>query len=275
MKINNIKFVLQTKSLKRRRAIYAIFILISLLLSLLYLYNRFSIAHENLRSPILEPNNDTTLTIGIIGDSWVAAKNFDAFVKNSLRQNGKRCVIYSSGLGGAKTKQVYTNLFGHDRDFFSTAFIKLKQVKYCIVCCGVNDSFGQFGKRFYSKNMCLIIKELLKYNIKPVIVELPEYGINELYSKLHIVNKIKTHVYAFFTSKNGIDNIKEYREALNEELRKQLLYDKIVFVDFDAICSDYAKCSNLYTDHLHLTDEGYSKLADEIAAGICTDLLKR
>ena len=260
--------------MKRRRAIYIIFILISLLLSVLYLYNRFSIAHENLRSPILEPNNDTTLTIGIIGDSWVAAGNMDAFIKNSLRQNGKRCVIYSTGLGGAKTKQVYMNLFAPDRDFFSSAFIKLKQVKYCIVCCGVNDSFGQFGKRFYSKNMCLIIKELLKYNIKPVIVELPEYGVNELYEKLHIVNKIKTHIYAFFTSNNGMDNVKEYREALAEELKKQILNDKIVFVDFDAICGDYSKCKDLYTDHLHLTDEGYSKLADEIANGICTDLLK-
>lgn len=260
--------------MKRKRAIYIIFILISLLLSVLYLYNRFSIAHENLKSPILEPNNDTTLTIGIIGDSWVAAGNMDAFIKNSLRQNGKRCIIYSTGLGGAKTKQVYMNLFAPDRDFFSSAFIKLKQVKYCIVCCGVNDSFGQFGKRFYSKNMCLIIKELLKYNIKPVIVELPEYGVNELYDKLHIVNKIKTNIYAFFTSDNGMDNVKEYREALAEELKKQILNDKIVFVDFDAVCSDYSKCKHLYTDHLHLTDEGYSKLADEIANGICTDLLK-
>ena len=260
--------------MKKRRAIYAIFILISLLISALYLYNRFSIAHENLRSPIIETNNDTSLTIGIIGDSWVAAGNFDAFIKNSLRKNGHRSSVYSSGLGGAKTKQVYMNLFAPERDFFSTAFIKQKQVKYCIVSCGVNDSFGQFGKRFYSKNMCLIIKELLKYNIKPIIIELPEYGVNELYNNLHIVNKIKTHIYAFFTSEDGIDNIKEYRDALNEELRKQLLHDKIVFVDFDAICSDYSKCKNLYTDHLHLTDEGYSKLADEIAAGICTDLLK-
>lgn len=260
--------------MKRRRIIYIIFILISLFISFLYIYNRFSIAHEHLRSPILEPNNDTTLTIGIIGDSWVAAGNFDPFIKNSLRKNGHAGYVYSSGLGGAKTKQVYMNLFAPDRDFFSTAFIKHKQVKYCIVSCGVNDSFGQFGKRFYSKNMCLIIKELLKYNIKPVVVELPEYGVHELYNKLHMVNKIKAQVYAFFTSNSGIDNIKEYREALNEELKKQLLLDKIVFVDFDAVCSDYSKCSNLYYDHLHLTDEGYSKLADEIAAGICTDLLK-
>ncbi len=260
--------------LKKRRAIYAIFILISLLISVLYLYNRFSIAHENLKSPILETVNDTSLTIGIIGDSWVAAGNLDPFVKNSLRQNGRKCTVYSRGLGGAKTKQVYMNLFAPERDFFSTAFIKEKQVKYCIVSCGVNDSFGQFGKRFYSKNMCMIIKELLKYNIKPVIIELPEYGVDELYGTLHIVNKIKNEAFAFFTSKSGRDNIKEYREALAEELKKELLNDKIVFIDFDAVCSDYSKCSNLYTDHLHLTDEGYSKLADEIANGICTDLVK-
>jgi lysophospholipase L1-like esterase len=244
------------------------------MISLLYLYNRFSIAHENLKSPILENNNDTSLTIGIIGDSWVAAGNLDAFVKNSMAQNGRRCTIFSGGLGGAKTKQVYNNLFSPAKDFFSTAYIKEKQVKYCIISCGVNDSFGQFGKRFYSKNMCMIIKELLKYNIKPVIIELPEYGVEELYGKLHIVNKIKNNVYAFFTSDSGLDNIKEYREALMEEMKKQLLQDKIVFIDFDAVCSDYSKCSYLYTDHLHLTDEGYSKLADEIANGICTDLLK-
>ena len=258
----------------KRRAIYGIFLIVTLALVILYLYNRFSIAHENTKSPNIQPISDTTLTIGIIGDSWVAAENLDAFIKNSLRKNGRASVVYSSGLGGSKTKQVYMNLFANDKDIFSSAFIKYKQVKYCIVCCGVNDSFGQFGKRFYSKNMCLIIKELLKFNIKPVIVELPEYGVNELFDKLHIANKIKNKVFAFFNSDSGTDNIKEYREALNEELKKELLRDKIVFVEFDAVCSDYSKCKELYTDHLHLTDAGYSKLADEIANGICTDLVK-
>lgn len=167
----------------KKKVIYLIFVLSLLLISVLYLYSRFSIATENTHYANLEPVNDRNLTIGIIGDSWVAGANLDGTLQLAFKTMGLKATIFSSGLGGAKTKQVYRNLFAGEKDIFSSAYIKKNQVKYCIVCCGVNDSFGQFGKKHYAKHMCLIIKELLKYNIKPVIVELPTYGVNELQGK--------------------------------------------------------------------------------------------
>jgi hypothetical protein len=257
--------------LGNRKAIFLVFVLSSCLIIALYLYNRFSIATENTQSNTLEPINDNALTVGIIGDSWVAGGNMDEPLKDAFKKIGLNAKIFSSGLGGAKTKQVYRNLFASEKDVFSSAFIKKNQVKYCIVSCGVNDSFGQFGKKHYSKHMCLIIKELLKYNIKPVIIELPEYGVNELQEKLHFINKIKNRLFAFFTSDCGIDNISEYRAALNEELRVQLLRDKIIFVDFDNICKDYDQCKDYYRDHLHLTQQANDKLCAEIASIIDFD----
>jgi lysophospholipase L1-like esterase len=235
------------------------------------LYNRFSIATENSHSVNLEPVNDRNLTIGIIGDSWVAGGTVDNTLQLALKTMGLNATVFSSGQGGAKTKEVYRNLFANDKDVFSSAFIKNEQVKYCVVCCGVNDSFGQYGKRYYAKNMCLIIKELLKYNIKPVIVELPTYGVYQLQEQLHFHNKIKNEIFAFFNSDSGIDNIKEYRAALAEELKKQLLRDKIIFVDYDVICSDYSKCPEYYSDYLHLTTQGNYWLCDEIAKSIDSD----
>ena len=255
----------------KKKVIYLIFILSLLLISVLYLYSRFSIATENTHYANLEPVNDRNLTIGIIGDSWVTGGNMEATLQLAFKTIGLKATVVSSGMGGAKTKQVYRNLFAGEKDIFSSAFIKKKQVKYCIVCCGVNDSFGQFGKKHYSKHMCLIIKELLKYNIKPVIVELPTYGVNELQGNLHFLNKIKNHVFAFFNNDSGIDNIKEYRAALTEELKKQLLRDKIIFIDYDKICVDYSKCPEYYSDHLHLTKQGNYWLCDEIAKAIDSD----
>jgi lysophospholipase L1-like esterase len=257
--------------LRKRRAIFLVFFLSTSLIILLYFYNRFSIATENTQSNTLEPLNNNELTVGIIGDSWVAGGVMDEPLKAAFKKIHLDATILSSGLGGAKTKQVYRKLFAGEKDVFSSQFIKKRQVRYCVVSCGVNDSFGQFGKRFYARHMCLIVKELLKYNIKPVIIELPEYGVLELQEKLNIVNKIKNQVFAYFTSDSGIDNIEEYRAALNEELRKQLLRDKILFVDFDNICKDYSDCKELYTDHLHLTDKAYQMLCEEIASVIDFD----
>lgn len=256
---------------RKRRAIFLVFFLSTFLIILLYFYNRFSIATENKQSNTLEPLNNNELTVGIIGDSWVAGGVMEAPLRQAFKKIHLDATVVSSGMGGAKTKQVYRKLFAGEKDVFSSQFIKKMQVKYCVICCGINDSFGQFGKRFYAKHMCLIVKELLKYNIKPVIVELPEYGVLELQEKLHIVNKIKNQVYAYFTSDSGIDNIREYRAALNEELRKQLLRDKILFVSYDGICKDYSECKELYTDHLHLTDNAYKILCDEIASVIDFD----
>ena len=256
---------------RNRKAIFLVFILSTLLIILLYFYNRFSIATENTQSNTLEPINNAELTIGIIGDSWVAGGAMEEPLRKSFKKIHLDATVVSSGMGGAKTKQVYRKLFAGEKDVFSSQFIKKMQVKYCVISCGVNDSFGQFGKRFYAKHMCMIVKELLKYNIKPVIIELPEYGVLELQERLHIVNKIKNQLYAYFTSDSGIDNIQEYRAALNEELRKQLLRDKVLFVDYDNICKDYSDCNELYTDHLHLTYAAYEKLCDEIASVIDFD----
>ncbi len=254
-----------------RRIIYLIFFLSSILISLLYLYNRFSVATENTQSVDLEPVNDRDLTVGIIGDSWVADGHIAGTLQLALKTIGRNSTIFYSGQGGARTKEVYRNLFASKKDVFSSAFIKQKQVKYCVVCCGVNDSFGQYGKSYYAKNMCLIIKELLKYNIKPVIIELPTYGVDQLQEQLHFHNKIKNEIFAFFNSDSGVDNIKEYRAALVEELKKQLLRDKIIFVDYDVICSDYSKCPEYYSDYLHLTTQGNYWLCDEIAKSIDSD----
>ena len=138
--------------MNRRKVIYLIFVLSSVLISILYLYNRFSIATENTHSVNLEPVNDRDLTIGIIGDSWVAGGAIDGTLALALKTIGLKATIFSSGLGGATTKQVYRNLFASEKDIFSSAFIKKEQVKYCVVCCGVNDSFGQYGKKHYTQN---------------------------------------------------------------------------------------------------------------------------
>ena len=74
-----------------------------------YLINRFSYSKELSFFP--NPGDvDTTLTIGIIGDSWVAGGKLDTVLYNDLFSNGLSSVVISSGHPGAKTKLIYQNL---------------------------------------------------------------------------------------------------------------------------------------------------------------------
>lgn len=75
-----------------------------------YLIDRFSYSKE-LPFYSITVDNDTTLTIGIIGDSWVAGDKLDSLLFNGLFEKGFENKIISSGHPGAKSKLIYQNLF--------------------------------------------------------------------------------------------------------------------------------------------------------------------
>ena len=239
-----------------------------------YLIDRFSYS-KDLPFYSITVNNDTTLTIGIIGDSWVAGGKLDSVIHIGLLEKGFENKILSSGHPGAKSKLIYQNLFEEKENEHSSKFLIENSPDYCIVIAGVNDAVGQVGANFYSHHIVLIIKTLLHYNIKPIIVNLPEFGIKETINEMGFIKRERNKVFAKFTNGGLIDNINTYRKTLNEELATENLKDKIIQVDFDNVCSDYNEHKELYAGFSHLNKQGNEKLAKVIVNELTKEITTR
>ena len=216
----------------------------------------------------LPDDHDTTLTIGIIGDSWVEDKGFDTIIHKKLLNENINSKIISSYQGSAKSKSIYQNLYEDRSEPYSSKSIIESRPDYCIVVGGVNDASGQIGARFYSYHMSQITKTLLHYRMKPVIVSLPEFGIEEIPEDMNLFEgilwRLRNKISAFLNNKGEIDNIKTYRKALVRELESENLKDGIIIIDFDDVCKDYQKCPDLYSDRGHLSECGKEKLCQII-----------
>ncbi len=233
-----------------------------------YLIDRFSYANKQTDYQVNEINQDTVLTFGIIGDSWVAGHKLDSLLHQELLENGINNKIISSGHPGAKSKLIYQNLFKNKDIEHSSKFIIESNPDYCIVIAGVNDEVGQIGKEFYAHHMIMIIETLLHHQIKPIIVELPEVGIEEATNQMGFIKKYRNMTFAYFNNNGEIDNTKTYRENLNVELEKKELDDEIIFIDFDKVCAEYSNCKELYGNHSHLSKKGNGKLCKIIVEEI-------
>jgi len=229
-----------------------------------YLVNRFSFANELAYYPVSEKKHDT-LTVGIIGDSWVAGKKLDSLLKDGFKKKGKEINVLSSGHPGAKSKLIYQNMFKDSTDIHSSKSLIESHPDYCVVIAGVNDASGQVGAEFYSYHVEQIIKTLLKNDIKPVIVELPEFGIIESTNSMGFIKKMRNILFSKFNNKGEVDNIKTYRKNLEHHLSMSKLKDDIIFVDSDAVCYSYDNCKDVFkTDAIHLNKEGNKLLSQNI-----------
>lgn len=261
--------------MKKKIIIFAIgFITIIVLSFSWYLIDRFSYSKE-LPFYSLTVDNDTTLTIGIIGDSWVAGGKLDSLLHNGLLEKGLKNKILSSGHPGAKSKLIYQNLFEEKGNEHSSKFIIENRPYFCIVIAGVNDAAGQVGANFYSHHILLIINTLLYYKIKPIIVELPEFGIMETTDKMGFIKSERNKIYAKFTNSGEIDNIKAYRKALVKELESKKMKDSIIRIGFDNVCSDYDKYRELYANPSHLNGKGKEKLVQVIIDEMIKEITTR
>lgn len=236
-----------------------------------YLFDRFSNSRK-LPYFTVASDRDSTLTIGIIGDSWVAEEKLDSILHYGLLGNKITNNIISSGHPGARSKIIYQNLFGLNDESHSSKFILEKRPEYCIVIAGVNDAAGQVGSEYYSYHVSQIVETLLHYKIKPVLVSLPEFGIEETIENMDIVSKSRNEISAYFNNDGVIDNIKIYRSSLNKALETSRLSDSIIMIDFDNICTEYSKNKELYMNPAHLSKSGNLRLGNLIIDNLKNDL---
>ena len=247
--------------------VFSIFVVSVIALLTYYHINKYAYSKELRHTPQYH-EQDSILTIAIIGDSWVNGNVMDSLLYKTLLDKNVKSKTISSGEGGATSKQVYQNLFKDSLDVVSSKFILNAKPDYCIVLVGVNDSALQYGGHFYSYHLRLIIKTLLEQNIKPVILSLPEFGIRETTKNLRFVSKIRNKISSIINNDKATDEIKDYRETFLNEFKQEGLSHKIIYVNFDKVTKDYYSNPELYSNSSHLSQIGNQKLVSVLADAI-------
>lgn len=257
------------KLLKKALLVVAATGLIGLILCAVYIQKDTSLdSLQRVSARTTSSELDEQVKIGVIGDSWVAGQKLDRAIEETVTTSGFETVVLSSGHPGAKSRQIYRNLFLERGDKNSSNALFLDDdLDYLVVVAGVNDSAGHIGKTFYAHHMGLIVQAALARGIKPVIVEVPEYGIEDTPS-VGLLSWGKKSIYLWLFDNGNVDVIREYRKALREELQASGIAEKVLLVNFSSITDDYNSSKDLYANPSHLNHDGYTKLGKLIAHNI-------
>ena len=92
---------------------------------------------------------------------------------------------------------------------------------------------------------------------------------------MNVLSKYRNVISAYFNNDGEIDNIKTYRKILTAELDSENLKDSVILIDFDNVCHDYNKCSELYANPSHLNKKGNEKLVQVIINELIKEITTR
>jgi hypothetical protein len=215
--------------------------------------------------------------IALIGDSWIAGNDLDPYIAQALSEQGWKVTLDSFGQPGARSKRIYQNLIDGDSQFSSRSVIFGDDpYDLVVIVAGVNDSAGYMGADYYVHHMRLIINTLIERGSIPVIVELPEFGIEKTGSN-NPAGYVRRQIFRHIFNGSEIDVIADYRDELKRYLLKSGLTDEdYLFVDFDQVARHYSESLEIYReDLLHLNDEGNKQLSKAIAREINEWLTRR
>ena len=264
-----------------KKRIFAVVLLIGLILPclafLIFCINSRSFAKPHLLEKREHAPREGTPRIALIGDSWIAGNDLDPHITQVLREQGWDIELDSFGQPGARSKKIYQNLIDEDPQFSSRPVMFADDpYDLVVVVAGVNDSAGYMGADFYVYHMGLIITALIERGSIPVIVELPEYGIEETDSS-NPVGYVRRRIFRHLFNDSKINVIPDYREELKAYLLGSGFTDEdYLFVDFDQVASDYNESLEIYRkDLVHLNEKGNKQLSSAIAAEIQGWLTRR
>lgn len=216
-----------------------------------------------------------TLKIVMIGDSWAGMHNDilnDSLVQLMMKNIVNREVSFKSiGKGGETSRGVYLLLFDDSKD--GTKPILKNGANYCIVIAGINDAGSNLGTQQYLYHMKLIINFLISNGIRPVLVEIPDVNIWNVYRKKPIKDLTSDYLRSCMTGCE-MYSYKEYRDSLASYVNQKIVMNSIIYVRMRGWNGDGVKINeNLFQkDQVHLNRIGYKLLDSCIITAISNDL---
>ncbi len=246
-------------------------------LACLHYYNRWkSMWYLEDERPVYQAAHliDDTLRIAIIGDSWAVIHSemmMDSLLASRLRHlTGRPMIVKSKGKGGENSKGIYKLMF--ESEGLGTKSIITSGLDYCVVCAGINDAAGNLGTREYCHHMRLILKFLLSNGIHPVLIEIPDVDIWNIYGRKPVKYIIADYIRSKMTG-STMYNCAEYRDALHSMLVSENLLDSIVLIPVSGWNGSTTKQNKevFMDDLIHLNRKGYERLDSCIALAITYD----
>jgi len=217
------------------------------------------------------PLHERGTTVAILGDSWVSGGKLEAPLARALRRAGHgELEVVSFGHPGATSRQILRNLEADPgTPHASREVLRRRDVRYCVVIAGVNDTADFRGSDFYAHHTSEIVQALLERGIQPLVLEVPEFGLEELDG---LNTRVKRAVLGRLSDAGAADPIPRYRRALRRKLDDAELLDRVPIVPFAPVVADYAESRELYKDPAHLNPAGRELLAERLAASLAVQV---
>ena len=221
-------------------------------------------------------HEDDTLRIAYIGDSWayMHQQHEQCLIPQMIKaQTHRPTMVYSYGLGGRTSKEIYEALFA---DTHLRKLMYEQGADYCFISAGINDINKKLSIGYYQESMNNIIRFMLSNDIRPVILEIPDFDVHKAYRWLKGSSKLLRKVSMIV---NGVpmDCKQMYRDALDTLIREKGYQDKVSVIRYKSWNKDYhTDQKKLYVrDGVHLNDYGYAVLDSIIAKEILSNIKKQ
>lgn len=217
---------------------------------------------------------DDTLRVAVIGDSWAEFHNeFSCdtlFEHYTERLSPMPVKCQSRGKGGAMSKEIYHMMFSDTKPLLE------EHPDYCVVMAGINDTWKKRPVSYYTESYRLIIRFLLANNIRPVVMEIPDFEMGDWLNANRRLQRYRYRLYSYFT---GVveDDITPFRNGLKNMLADTKLCNSVLYISSDKwLPHNHHYSKDIYQiDHVHLTSQGYLLLDSCIASAIIDDYCKK
>lgn len=223
----------------------------------------------------ISEKGDDTLRVIIIGDSWAALHSdlgMDDYLLSLLKHDIMRPItIASRGKGGEKSRGIYEHMF--ETNGCGTKSLFQKGVDYCVISAGINDAAANIGPKQFCAHYRMILNFLLAHNIRPIIIEVPDVDLWNLYKEKPKKDLLVDYLRSTMTQ-CGMYNYSEYREALNKMLKEENLLESVIYIPMREWNGKETKLNDelFMSDRIHLNKKGYKRLDASIANAIVRDL---
>lgn len=254
----------------KKKALYTLLLLVTCIIAgTTYIAYKYY-APPHMRKPYLMKHLEDTLRIAYIGDSWAFMhKDHDCVMSRLITDTLHRPVrVHSYGICGLTSKDIYENMY-ENADF--KHFLQKRPYEYCFISAGINDTYKKMSTRYYKQSMDGIIQLLLYNNIRPIILEIPDYDIQKTYHWQKSLRKILRDI-SMYINDTPVDCKQMFREALDELVFEKGYENKVNIIHYQSWNNDFNNDrQRLYRgDGMHLNDYGYQVLDSVIAKEILT-----
>lgn len=261
--------------MKHKRKIILLVLLTSFLTIVLFsVYNYYAPPQFIVPNQQSNYKNDT-IQIAYIGDSWAFMhREHDCMIAKLMEDTIHRPVkVHSYGICGLTSKEIYKNMF-ENNDF--KHFLQKRNYDFCFISAGINDTYKKMSTTYYQQSMDGIIQFLLANNIRPIIMEIPDYNIQDCFDRQKTSRKALRRL-SMFVNSTPLDCKQSFRNALDELIRERDYQDHVSIIRYKSWNNDYENnLKHLYIgDGLHLNEQGYAKLDSVIAKEIISLIIEK